>query len=295
MCPTCYKTQSASHNTQFHSGQNLFVLVTETFDVTMKYILSAKNTCELMMRSFAKYKDRPFIGQRMYDAKTKDYAATLTWYTFTQVENMVKGLASGMSTYIKPRAFVGICSANRVESTVAEFACLYRSYVSVPIQHTMMQQDMEHIVQNSDVQLIVCSEEYTASFVDAASMYYKLLTRVERCPTLKYLIQMEHPTHEQILHARKAGLTLLSFAEVESQGKGFFKMKKPKPTNPDEIVTLMHTRYVYRSQSYSSGSTGVPKGAIFNESHWWKEWSTLTREWITPLIMIAYLYVRFAT
>lgn len=110
---------------------------------------------------------------------------------------------------------------------IADYACLFKGIVSVPIHTTTGLEDIIHILDNSSCEAVICSAEMVRLFLQAKS----------KCPSLKYII------HIGDIDKKEEGL--VPFDQVEKIGlKKKFTLAKTKPS---DIVTII----------YTSGSTGT--------------------------------------
>jgi fatty acid CoA ligase FadD9 len=245
------------------------------------WLVTGNTIAETLNNTFLYYADRPCLAYRKqigYDVQNNlpIVEPKFTWSTFAEIHNRSLALGSGLQQIVttinrlsgKPdnqRGFVGICSINRIEWFITDFALQLKGMVTIPLPKNKFDNedliDMAHVMNNGDVTVVVCSREYTAQCLTLVSNSSNIETYV---PTLKALVQMDtlDPTNEtdvrNAARARELNIKLFSMSDVEALG-----MKQPDwetyvqhmPDN--ELVTIV----------YTSGSTGKSKGAIITKKN----------------------------
>ena len=141
---------------------------------------------------------------------------------------------------IKQDTKVVLLSENRPEWHVVDFACHLLGAVGVPIFPTLISEQIEYIVNNSEAELIVVSNSPQAAKIG------KIKDEIKK---VKNVIAFEQ-------EAAKEGI--LFFETVLQNGREQddrdFYDKAIKLAKPDAIATII----------YTSGTTGIPKGVMLS-------------------------------
>ncbi len=184
--------------------------------------------------------DRPAImkykkGDRWIDVTVPEFRDTVRWFSTGLYE-----------LGVKPGDRVGILSENRPEWTIADFATLCASAVSVPVYPTLLGWQIEYILNDAGTVAVVCS---TKEQLD------KVLEIRSHVPALQNVIVCDLPEPVE---------GVLTFADVvargrafeQKNGRGWFDQSRASRT-PDDLATLV----------YTSGTTGNPKGAMLTHGN----------------------------
>jgi hypothetical protein len=128
------------------------------------------------------YSDRPCLGTR--DVNKDDpsaYMDSYTWLTFETVGDRCKNFSNGLRQLIEPGAYLAICAQNRPEWIITDFACIYQGIVTVPIYCLFTDREVVHVINNTQVSLVVCDKPMLQRFV----------TLRNQCPSLRHIICMD--------------------------------------------------------------------------------------------------------
>ncbi len=158
-----------------------------------------------------------------------------------EFKSSVVNIALGLRELgIKHDAKVVLLSENRPEWHVVDFACHLLGAVVVPIFPTLIPEQIDYIVNNSEAELVVVSNNQQAA---------KISEIRERIKKVKNVITFEQDA---------ATGDILFFETVLQKGREQddrdFYDKAIKLAKPDVICTII----------YTSGTTGVPKGVMLS-------------------------------
>ncbi len=189
-------------------------------------------TCGIDRPAIMKYKS----GDQWVDVSVPEFRDTVRWLA-TALHEMG----------VKPDDRVGILSENRPEWTMADFAVLNASAVSVPVYPTLLGWQIEYILNDAGTVVLVCSNQEQLD---------KVLEIRSHVPTLHAIIVCDPPA------TMPEGV--LTFKEVVERGRKFEEKngrqwfdQSRKSRQPEDLATLV----------YTSGTTGNPKGAMLTHGN----------------------------
>ena len=167
---------------------------------------------------------------------------------------MVKAFASGLVHYdlISPNdigmRFFGICMKNSIKWLIAEQACFYVGATTVPLYDTFNSSTLSQIINQVDLETIVCSP----------AEFSKISIAAKSCPCLSCIIvtssNITDSMHHIIANANLS-ISIMTWNEVISYGK--MSIVEPTPPKLTDIATLC----------YTSGTTGDSKGALITHEN----------------------------
>lgn len=155
-----------------------------------------------------------------------------------------------------PRSFVAVCGRNSADWYVADVACLYGAWVSVPIPFTSDTDTATYIVHHTNAQCLLVSAEcldiFAKSFAEAEMASVKVVIVMDGEPDAALVRVVEGARPDD-------PVTVLTMLAVEASGatdpRSSAKdtaLEQPDDPPEDALYTLM----------YTSGSTGRPKAAM---------------------------------
>ena len=173
------------------------------------------------------------------------------WQTFKEVERKRFALAkaivdkemfSSMNDEGRDFKFVGIYAKNRAEWIITDLALVSTGIVSVSLYDTLGAEATEFIVGQTELPTLFTSQDKIA--VIAKLKNDGMIQTVENVVSFDPLEEGDKDI------AAEAGINLFTFEELIQYGEGIDVELTP-PTK-DDIYTFC----------YTSGTTGVPKGAM---------------------------------
>ncbi|MBK9294603.1 MAG: long-chain fatty acid--CoA ligase [Oligoflexia bacterium] len=165
----------------------------------------------------------------------------ISWPDYFKLSEMLAGCLASLG--VKQGDRVAIMSNTRYEWAVSDMAILGIGAVTVPLYQNNIVEDVEFILNNSEAVLAIAEDEFQLG---------KLKQIQSKLPNLKNIICMSSTNDKNALPWQAA---LKKGAEFLSQSPDFFKNEIQK-NNLDKIATIV----------YTSGTTGVPKGAVLPHS-----------------------------
>jgi len=142
---------------------------------------------------------------------------------------------------VKPETKVSLLSENRPEWHIADFACHLLGAVVVPIFPTLIAEQIEYIVQNSDSEFVIVSNQNQLNKIQAIRRRSKKVKRV---------ITMEGAEDQTV-----------SFQQVLETGReqddADFFGRAVNLAKPEDVATII----------YTSGTSGEPKGVMLTHKN----------------------------
>ncbi|MBN2079686.1 MAG: long-chain fatty acid--CoA ligase [Spirochaetes bacterium] len=173
-----------------------------------------------------------------------------TWHSATWNEYWEKARATGLglrSLGVEKGQMVAILSENRLEWVYTDMGTLGIGAVVVPVYPTLVAEEIEYIVNNSETRVIV---------VENRLQLDKVLQVVDKCPSLTRVVVMEEGDASG--HSK-----VMSFTDLMEMGRELHK-KEPElfeklsgDVTTDDLATIV----------YTSGTTGLPKGAMITHGN----------------------------
>jgi long-chain acyl-CoA synthetase len=166
--------------------------------------------------------------------------------TFNESKDSVQKIAAGLlSQEIEKGDKVALISPNRYEWACTDYAILSLGAITVPIYPSLMSDQVQYILIDSEAKVVICSDE---------DQYNKINMIRERCHDLLSVVVMDD-VPEDGKH--------ISFKSLEEKGADLLKNKPDlikeqiKNTKSDDLATII----------YTSGTTGEPKGALLTHGN----------------------------
>jgi long-chain acyl-CoA synthetase len=147
-----------------------------------------------------------------------------------------------LSLGLEPGDRVGLLSPNRIEWAVCDFGILLNGAINVPVYPTLLAEQIQYILENSEAKFIFCAD---------SDQSQKVLSVKDRLPRLKQIIQFDDaPAGEDV-----SSLADLAKLGVENMNQHLAEFeRRAEATQPDDPCSYI----------YTSGTTGPPKGVILS-------------------------------
>ena len=187
-----------------------------------------------------KYKERLAVEKKLNGRWEK-----VTWRDYyDQARSVGLGL---YSMGIKKGDMIAILSENRLEWVFTDMGALGIGAVVVPVYTTLVAEEVKYIAENSGAKVL---------FVENRMQLEKALSFVDEVDTLEKIIVFNNND------AKSSHPAVMSFDDLVAAGKE--NIEKPTlfetlatDVTPDDLATIV----------YTSGTTGVPKGAMITHKN----------------------------
>ena len=215
---------------------------------------------------FDRYRDRPALGKRKYEKKapsgsadvSRHYLPAFDEITYGELQNRIHTLAMAWRNdprcRVQPDEFVAIMGFSGIDFVTLDFACAYAQTVSVPIQSSIGRHDLNGILERVQPSVLATCIEDLAFAVE----------RTLEQPSIRTIIVFDFdPEVSSEAKAFDAAVTALDGAD---RPINIVSLKDLLEENADTEWSYLPSHAEGRDRLHalvhSSGSTGVPKGAM---------------------------------
>lgn len=237
-------------------------------DMQLYQEVSAESvTCERMIdRVLEVYSDRDALGVRSHDVgsdvetgqQTRYYQAGFTTKTYGDLRRDIRAIANSWrhvpSLSVGRDEFVAIIGFASTEYLVLDCASVYAHAVSVPLQSASSGADLSEIFNRIQPTCIAASYDDLATAAALASEHDCVRSLVV------FDVDLDVDEEREAFNAARSQLAakdirVVTYAELTEAGQDYdFEFLPAHPEGEDRLALIIH----------SSGSTGVPKGAMIS-------------------------------
>lgn len=207
------------------------------------------NFSEFFIEACKRYGDEGAIFWKDQNEQGTDYSSIsgnkLKEFTFL--------LAKAIEHYgLKPGETAAIISESRFEWVVADFACISRQIVTVPVFTTMTSEQVRYILHHSKSRLCFVSTQLMADKIAAVMnelpFLNKIITFNKTNHISKNIISFEELIYNELLHEKNAYSSVIADSYFDESSRN---------QSPDDLLTII----------YTSGTTGTPKGVCLTHNN----------------------------
>ena len=205
--------------------------------------LSEKTMNDVFRNRVNKYGNRLAVEKKMNGK----------WESATWNEYYDRARAIGLGLYslgVRKGEMVSILADNRLEWIYTDMGALGIGACIIPIYPTLPSDEIEYIINNSESKVILTENK---------AQLKKVLEVLDKCPSIEKIIVMEDM--DAVGHPK-----VMSFKDLMELGRKKYAEdsslfeKLSKEVTADDLATLV----------YTSGTTGLPKGAMISHGNvWW--------------------------
>jgi long-chain acyl-CoA synthetase len=202
--------------------------------------LSEKTMNDVFRNRVNKYGDRLCVEKKMNGK----------WETATWNEYYERARAVGLGLWslgIRKGDMVSILSENRLEWLYTDMGALGIGVCVIPVYPTLVSEEIEYIINNSESKIILPENK---------AQLKKVLEIIDKCPSIEKIIVMEEKDatgHPKVMSFK--ALTELGRKKYAEDPSLFEKLSKE--VTVDDLATIV----------YTSGTTGLPKGAMISHGN----------------------------
>ncbi|CDO92538.1 unnamed protein product [Kluyveromyces dobzhanskii CBS 2104] len=212
---------------------------------------------KMFSRAVEIYGDNDCLGERVYDQVTGKWSDYYVWESYRQVQQRSRNLGAGIISLVNTSRgrpldtadfIVSIMSTNRKEWILTDLACQTFGLANTALYTTLGEETSEYILNLTESPVLVLQ----------SSNLLKVLSYLPNLKHVTTLISMDELSDAELKNLNENflnGVKLFNMTQVESIGS-LLKVD-PIPPTPESLYTI----------SFTSGTTGMPKGVELSHEH----------------------------
>jgi len=217
---------------------------------------------EIFLKNSKEMAEKPFLGSR---AKLIGEGGAVTygeyqWKNYREIHEAAHGFAGYlMKNDLCPQVtneegkfrFVALYAKNREEWVTADLGAMLTATTVVTLYDTLGHESIDYILMQCQMKTVICSADKIKTLSDLRSS--------GKISTTTHVIHFDDAKQADLDAAAAAGLTVVSFAVAVEEGKALGDDgSKWDEVTPDTFYTF----------SYTSGTTGMPKGVMLTHRNY---------------------------
>lgn len=204
-----------------------------------------------LQHAVKKHGNRPFLGTRK--VISKDKLGEYEFKSYSEIEALCRQFAAGLlelnlipetDTEDGKFKFLGLYARNREEWIIADLACHYISATVVTLYDTLGESTIEYILEQTKLSTLLMESKALKNIIK--------LKKENKSGNLANIILLDVEDDSKVKECEDLGFKIYNYPDIIEAGKG--KQVEFKPAEPETIATFC----------YTSGTTGVPKGAMIS-------------------------------
>ena len=177
----------------------------------------------------------------------KSLAPSFEWISFEEVDEKIKAITKAfISVGIKPKDKLVLILETRSEWSLVAHSAFRMGVTLCTLYSTLGQDGIIHSLNEVEATHLICNE-------DAVQQFLKVIDRV---PFITHIITVGKTDDRTVSCPGRNEVWVVSLEDLEKSSAGIVSSKLPHP-QPDDLTLIM----------YTSGTTGIPKGVMFNQKH----------------------------
>ncbi|OHD66978.1 MAG: hypothetical protein A2176_16005 [Spirochaetes bacterium RBG_13_51_14] len=172
------------------------------------------------------------------------------WHGATWAQYYARARAAGLGLWslgVRKGQMVSLLSENRLEWLYTDMGVLGIGAVVIPIYPTLVAEEIEYIINNSESKVIVVENE---------TQLVKVIEIIDRCHMLEKIVVMEKKDASGHARVMSFGGLMARGGKKHAEDPTLFEMLSRDVTQ-DDLATIV----------YTSGTTGLPKGAMISHGN----------------------------